>query len=68
MTTYGLLSDFVMTNNLPVDYEIEPYRRFESNGGQKFYSLSAKARKTNLTVVEYTDKNGTVYYGRANSF
>ena len=38
----------VMTNNLPVDYEIEPCRRFESNDGQKFYSLSAKACKTNL--------------------
>ena len=59
---------YVMTNNLPVDYEIEPYRRFESNDGQKFYSLSAKTRKTNSTVVEYTDKNGTVYYGRAKLF
>lgn len=57
-----------MTNNLPVDYDIEPYRRFESNDGQKFYSLSAKTRKTNSTVVEYTDKNGTVYYGRAKLF
>ena len=38
----------VMTNNLPVYYEIEPCRRFESNDGQKFYSLSAKACKTNL--------------------
>ena len=68
MTTYGLWSDFVMTNNLPVDYEIEPYRRFESNDGQKFYSLSAKTRKTNSTVVEYTNKHGTVYYGRAKLF
>ena len=58
----------VMTNNLPVDYEIEPYRRFESNDGQKFYSPSAKIRKTNSTVVEYTDKHGTVNYGRAKSF
>lgn len=57
-----------MANNLPVDYEIDPYRRFESNDGQKYYSLSAKTRKTNLTVVEYTDKNGTVYYGRAKLF
>lgn len=59
---------YVLTNNLPVDYEIEPYRRFESNDGQKYYSLSAKTRKTNSTVVEYTDKNGTVYYGRAKLF
>ena len=58
----------VMTNNLPVDYEIEPYRRFGSNDGQKFYSLSAKTRKTNSTVVEYTNKHGTVYYGRAKLF
>ena len=59
---------YVMTNNLPVDYEIEAYRRFESIDGQKYYSLSAKTRKTNSTVVEYTDKDGTVYYGRAKLF
>ena len=59
---------YVTTNNLPVDYEIEPYRRFESNDGQKFYSLSAKTHKMNSTVVEYTDKNGTVSYGRAKLF
>ena len=58
----------VMANNLLVDYEIEPYRRFESNDVRKYYSLSAKTRKTNSTVVEYTDKNGTVYYGRAKHF
>ena len=54
-----------MTNNLPVDYAIEPYHGFESNDSQKFYSLSAKTHKINLTVVEYTNKNGTDYYGRA---
>ena len=58
----------VMTNNLPVDYEIEASCRFESNVGQKYYSLNAKTRKTNSTVVEYTDENGTVYYGRAKLF
>lgn len=45
-----------MTNNLPVDYEIQPYRRFECNDGQKFYSLSAKTRKKNSTVIEYTER------------
>ena len=48
---------YVMINNLPVDHEIEPYRRFESNEGQKFYSLIAKTHKTNLTVVENTKLN-----------
>lgn len=47
---------YVMTNNLPVDYEIQPYRRFECNDGQKFYSLSAKTRKKNSTVIEYTER------------
>ena len=55
----------VMTNNLPVDCEIEAYRRFESNDNQKYYSLSAKTRKTKSTVVEYIDKDGT---GRAKLF
>ena len=57
-----------MTNNFSVDYEIEPYCRCEGNDGQKYYSLSAKTCKTNSTVVEYTNKNGTVYYGRVKLF
>ena len=59
---------YVMKNNLPLDYEIVPYLRFESNDGQKFYSLSTKTRKTNSTVVEYTDKDGAIYYGRVKLF
>ena len=51
-----LVRVIVMANKLPTDYELEPYRRFEGNDGQKFYSLGTKTRKTDSTVIEYTDK------------
>lgn len=58
-----------MAKKLPADYKIEPYRRFESDDGQKFYSLRVKTRKTDSTVVEYIDNvNNTVCYGRVKLF
>ena len=59
---------FVMANKLPTDYELEPFRRFESDDGQKFYSLGTKTRKTDSTVIEYTDRNNTLCYGRVTLF
>lgn len=63
-----LLRVFVMANKLPSDYELEPYRRFESDDGQKFYSLGTKTRKTVSTVIEYTDRNNALCYGRVTLF
>lgn len=63
-----LVRVFVIANKLPTDYELEPYRRFESDDGQKFYSLARKTRKTDSTVIEYTDRNNTLCYGRVTLF
>lgn len=63
-----LVRVFVMANKLPSDYELEPYRRFESDDGQKFYSLGTKTRKTDSTVIEYTDRNNALCYGRVTLF
>lgn len=63
-----LVRVFVMANKLSTDYELEPYRRFESDDGQKFYSSGTKTRKTDSTVIEYTDRNNTLCYGRVTLF
>ena len=63
-----LVRIFVMANKLPADYELEPYRRFESDDGQKFFSLGTKTRKTDSTVIEYFDRNNTLCYGRVTHF
>ena len=47
-----LLKVHVITNRWPKDYEVEAYRRLESDEGQKFYSSLAKTWKTNSTVIE----------------
>lgn len=62
-----LVRVFVITNRWQKDYEVETYRRFESDEGQKFYSSYAKTWKTDSTVIEYTD-NDTVRYGRVKLF
>ena len=62
-----LVKVHVIINRWPKDYEIEAYRRFESDEGQKFYSSLAKTWKTNSTVIEYTE-NCSVCYGRVKIF
>ena len=57
----------VIANRWPQDYEIEAYRRFENDEGQKFYSSHAKTWKTDSTVIEYVDKDN-VFYGRVKHF
>lgn len=57
----------VITNRWPKDYEVEAYRRFESDEGQKFYSSLAKTWKTNSTLIEYTE-NFAICYGRVELF
>ena len=57
-----------MANKLPAYYELEPYCRFESDDGQKFFSLGTKTRKTGSTVIEYFDRNNTLCYGRVTHF
>ena len=44
-----LVRIFVMANKLPAEYELEPYRRFESDDGQKFFFWARKHAK--LTQV-----------------
>ena len=56
-----------ISNKWPQDYEIEAYRRFENDEGQKFYSSHAKTWKTDSTVIEYLDKDN-VFYGRVKHF
>ena len=34
-----------MANKLPADYELEPYCRFESDDGQKFFLWARKHAK-----------------------
>lgn len=63
-----LVRIFVMANKLPAYYELEPYCRFESDDGQKFFSLGTKTRKTDSTVIEYFDRNNTLCYGRVTHF
>lgn len=62
-----LVKVHVITNRWLKDYEVEAYRRFESDEGQKFYSSLAKIWKTNSTVIEYTE-NFAVCYGRVKLF
>ena len=62
-----LLKVHVITNIWPKDYQVEAYRQFESDEGQKFYSSLAKTWKTNSTVMEYTG-NCSVCYGRVKLF
>ena len=62
-----LVKVHVITNRWPKDYEVETYRQFESDEGQKFYSSLAKTWKTNSTVIEYT-KNCSVCYGKVKLF
>ena len=62
-----LVKVHVIINRWPKDYEVEAYRRFESDEGQKFYSSLAKTWKTNSTVIEYTE-NCSVCYGRVKIF
>lgn len=57
-----------MANKLPACYELEPYCRFESDDGQKFFSLGTKTRKTGSTIIEYFDRNNTLCYGRVTLF
>ena len=54
-------------NRWPKYYEVEAYRRFESDEGQKSYSSLAKTWKTNSTVIEYTE-NCSVCRGRVKVF
>ena len=63
-----LVRIFVMANKLPAYYELEPYCRFESDDGQKFFSLGTKTRKTDSTVIEYFDRNNALCYGRVTHF
>ena len=62
-----LVKVHVIINRWPKDYEVEAYRRFQSDEGQKFYSSLAKTWKTNSTVIEYTE-NYSVCYGRVKIF
>ena len=57
----------VIANRWLQDYEIEAYRRFENDEGQKFCSSHAKTWKTDSTVIEYVDKDN-VCYGRVKHF
>lgn len=59
---------FVAKNKWPSNYELEAYRRFDSDEGQKFYSLAVKTRKTDSTVIEYTDDKSNICYGRVKIF
>lgn len=65
--TLTLVRLYVVANRLPESYELEPYRRFESHEGQKFYSSGAKTWKTDSTIIEYAENN-SVYYGRVKLF
>lgn len=62
-----LLKIYVLKQQLPLDSEIETYRRFESIDGQKFYSDTIKTRKTDSSVIEYI-QNNTVNYGKIITF
>lgn len=62
-----LVRIFVIANRWPIDYELQSFRRFESDEGQTFYSSHAKTWKTNSTVIEYID-NDSVCYGRIKIF
>ena len=55
-------------NSWPKYYEVEAYRQFESDEGQKSYSSLAKTWKTNSTVIKYTENNCSVCRGRVKIF
>ncbi|KXJ09079.1 hypothetical protein AC249_AIPGENE13542 [Exaiptasia diaphana] len=63
-----LVALFVTKNRWPPNYEIEAYRRFDSDDGQKFYSEAVKTHRTDSTVIEYTDNKNNIYYARVKLF
>lgn len=48
----SLVTLFVTKDRWPASYELEAYRRFDSDEGQKFYSEAVKTRKTDSTQYE----------------